>query len=127
MPDSQENNYPLHIDIVASSDSWDEVIANFRQAADVFGDIGPVVLEANHSVEDMIESLSEMIDIRHGEYPCRDGYGDYWYDPSGIHSANTGVCFICKQTTNRLDIDLHGFFCNSADCNNKVREDLESR
>ncbi len=65
------------------------------------------------------------VDIRHSEYPRRDGYGTYWYDSCGMHEETVHPCFMCDQPTHRLDINFHAYFCNSDECNEAVRLDLE--
>lgn len=145
MPDSQENNwehlgFTSEIEFVRSSESWDEAVAGFQAAVDSFRRIGPIVMEANDSMRNFIERQNQAnaaedqqiretqemaIDIRHGEYPGRDSYGTYWYDPSGFHSDEPHVCFICQRPTSRIDIDFHGAFCNSEECNEVIRIDLE--
>ncbi|ASR77901.1 hypothetical protein FDI38_gp065 [Streptomyces phage Peebs] len=107
---------------------------------DSYRRIGPVVIEASESLsrfsryieeadaaqeERIRETQAMAVDIRHGEYPGRDSYGTYWYDPSGFHSDDPHVCFICGRPTGRIDIDFHGAFCNSEECNEVIRQDLE--
>lgn len=105
MPDSQEN------DLGAS-------MRNMAEAARRMND-------AFLSIRETMEGPDMAIDIRHGEYPRWDGYGTYWYDSSGMYSEEPAPCFMCKQLTHRLDIDFHGYFCNSDACNEAVRKDLE--
>lgn len=66
-------------------------------------------------------------------YPYTDEYGYHWYDSSGFRqtiSTETGrkpvksPCFICHKLTDRVDIDYHGMFCNSEECNKQIDEDL---
>lgn len=66
-------------------------------------------------------------------YPYTDEYGYYWYDSSGFRQmigTETGrfpiksPCFICHKLTDRVDIDYHGMFCNSEECNEHIAEDL---
>ncbi len=69
-------------------------------------------------------------------YPYTDEYGYYWYDPSGFRQfivTETGSrltiqspCFICHTLTDRIDIDYHGVFCNSEECNKQIDDDLRS-
>lgn len=145
MPDSQENNwehlgFTSEVQFVRSSEEWDEIVSQFERAVESYRRIGPVVVEAAESftrfadaVEDsrvlednsIRETQAMAVDIRHGEYPGRDSYGTYWYDPSGFHSDDPHVCFICQRPTGRIDIDFHGAFCNSEECNEVIRLDLE--
>ncbi|QDH94069.1 hypothetical protein SEA_EVY_235 [Streptomyces phage Evy] len=145
MPDSQENEW-THLGFVSevefnrSVEDWDEIVAQFGRAAESYRRIGPAVLEVSESFDAFIAPLREIneaeeisiretedmaVDIRHGEYPGRDSYGTYWYDPSGFHSDDSLVCFICQRPTHRVDIDFHGAFCNSEECNEVIRLDLE--
>lgn len=94
-----------------------------RQLRPEFSGIHPQHYQAQASRIRETESMA--VDIRHGEYPHRDGYGTYWYDPSGFHSDDPHVCFICGRPTGRIDIDFHGAFCNSEECNEVIRLDLE--
>lgn len=141
VPDSQENDwqnlgFSSHVEFIRSSEEWDEIVEHFRRAVDSYRRIGPVVIEATESMTRMADSLDAedeliretqamAIDIRHTEYPKWDGYGTYWYDPSGFHSDDPHVCFICSRPTSRIDIDFHAAFCNSEECNDDVRRDLE--
>jgi hypothetical protein len=56
-------------------------------------------------------------------YPLVDDYGYYWYDMSGF-AGELGPCFICNRLVDRIDIDYHGNFCNSKECNDFIEEDL---
>lgn len=135
MPDSQENNwehlgFTSEAQFIRSSEEWDEIVEHFRQAVNSYRTMYLAVeltSESLQSFANTLESPAEdmAIDIRHGEYPGRDSYGTYWYDPSGFHSDEPHVCFICKQPTGRIDIDFHGAFCNSEECNEVIRLDLE--
>jgi hypothetical protein len=145
VPDSQENEWtPLgftsEVQFHRSVEEWDEIVAQFDRAIQSYRRVGPVVVEAtesfnsfrlafqeaNASQENAIRETEDMaVDIRHGEYPGRDSYGTYWYDPSGFHSDEPHVCFICQRPTGRIDIDFHGAFCNSEECNEVIRLDLE--
>jgi len=87
--------------------------------------LGPVAESAANSFNAFREAQDMAVDIRHNEYPMRDGYGTYWYDPSGMHSDEPGECFMCRKLTNRIDIDFHGYFCDSEECNEAIRKDLE--
>ncbi|ASN73279.1 hypothetical protein SEA_WARPY_249 [Streptomyces phage Warpy] len=145
MPDSQENEWQElgfvnHIEFHRSEEDWAEIVAQFERAMESYRRIGPVVVEASRAFEAIARPISEAsaeqeqliretesmaIDIRHGEYPRWDSYGTYWYDPSGLHSDDPHVCFICQRPTSRIDIDFHGAFCNSEECNEVIRLDLE--
>ncbi|AST15432.1 hypothetical protein SEA_SAMISTI12_247 [Streptomyces phage Samisti12] len=145
MPDSQGNEWQ-HLgftsepEFIRSNEEWDEIVEHFQRAVDSYRRIGPVVVEASESLsrfshyneeadaaqeERIRETQAMAVDIRHGEYPGRDSYGTYWYDPSGFHSDDPHVCFICGRPTGRIDIDYHGAFCNSEECNEVIRQDLE--
>jgi hypothetical protein len=145
VPDSQENEWThlgfnSEVQFQRSVEDWDEIVAQFEQAVESYRRVGPIIVEAtevinsftrafqesNASEENAIRETEAMaIDIRHGEYPGRDSYGTYWYDPSGFHSDEPHVCFICQRPTGRIDIDFHGAFCNSEECNEVIRLDLE--
>lgn len=67
-------------------------------------------------------------------YPYLDAYGYVWFDPSGfqqhVYINDTycpveSPCFVCGKLTERVDIDYHGVFCNSEECNEKITRDLE--
>lgn len=60
------------------------------------------------------------------EYPFTDKYGYTWYDMSGF-AGDVAPCFICNRLVDRIDIDYHGNFCNSKECNDFIAEDLERR
>ncbi|QBP30991.1 hypothetical protein KNU49_gp063 [Streptomyces phage EGole] len=145
MPDSQGNEwqrlgFTSEPEFIRSNEEWDEIVEHFQRAVDSYRRIGPVVIEASESLsrfsryieeadaaqeERIRETQAMAVDIRHGEYPGRDSYGTYWYDPSGFHSDDPHVCFICGRPTGRIDIDFHGAFCNSEECNEVIRIDLE--
>lgn len=145
MPDSQENNWERlgflsEVDFIISSESWDEAVHQFQEVVDACRRMEPAVAQAAESMriisnyveearqaqEERIRETEDMaVDIRHGEYPSWDSYGTYWYDPSGFHSDEPHVCFICGRPTGRIDIDFHGAFCNSEECNEVIRLDLE--
>ncbi|ASR76631.1 hypothetical protein SEA_TRIBUTE_241 [Streptomyces phage Tribute] len=145
MPDSQGNEwqrlgFTSEPEFIRSNEEWDEIVEHFQRAVDSYRRIGPVVIEASESLsrfsryieeadaaqeERIRETQAMAVDIRHGEYPGRDSYGTYWYDPSGFHSDDPHVCFICGRPTGRIDIDFHGAFCNSEECNEVIRQDLE--
>ncbi|WNN95561.1 hypothetical protein SEA_WATERMOORE_243 [Streptomyces phage Watermoore] len=145
MPDSQGNEwqrlgFTSEPEFIRSNEEWDEIVEHFQRAVDSYRRIGPVVVEASESLsrfsryieetdaaqeERIRETQAMAVDIRHGEYPGRDSYGTYWYDPSGFHSDDPHVCFICGRPTGRIDIDFHGAFCNSEECNEVIRQDLE--
>ena len=145
MPDSQENDwehlgFTNEIEFIRSTESWDEAIAGFEAVIASFRRAGPIIVDASDTMRNFITQQNEAdaleeeqiretqamaVDIRHGEYPGRDSYGTYWYDPSGFHSDEPHVCFICQRPTGRIDIDFHGAFCNSEECNEVIRLDLE--
>lgn len=145
MPDSQENDWEdlgflSEEDLIASRDAWDEAIASFEAVVRSFRNVQPAVERASENLRMIADAVAEAeeaqarsiretqsmaVDIRHGEYPRRDSYGTYWYDPSGFHSDEPHVCFICNRPTGRIDIDFHGAFCNSVECNEVIRQDLE--
>lgn len=56
-------------------------------------------------------------------YPYTDELGYTWTDMNGFQSE-VGPCFVCNLPTNRVDINFHGRFCNSKECNQKIEEDL---
>ena len=60
-------------------------------------------------------------------YPLVDGYGCVWIDPSGFleRNGNSESCFICNRKTNRIDIDYHGYFCDSYACNLTIDRNLK--
>lgn len=145
VPESQENEwehlgFANEIELIESSESWDAAVAGFQAAIESFGRLRTVTVRVEDSMRQFIELQRETaaeeeqriresqemaIDIRHGEYPGRDSYGTYWYDPSGFHSDDPHVCFICHRPTCRIDIDFDGAFCNSEECNEVIRLDLE--
>ncbi|QJD50960.1 hypothetical protein KNV00_gp059 [Streptomyces phage Bmoc] len=146
MPDSQENEwedlgYTTEVNIEIPEIDWDAFREAMNNLSDSIRAIRPQMeeqvrrlrLEFNgvHSIHSeyqirrIRESESMAVDIRHGEYPSWDSYGTYWYDPSGFHSDEPHVCFICSRPTGRIDIDFHGAFCNSEECNEVIRQDLE--
>lgn len=60
--------------------------------------------------------------------PWIDPLGFKWVsqeDTCGMYSDEAYPCFICKKDTHRLDINFHGYFCNSRACNDKIGEELE--
>lgn len=132
MPDSQENEWrdlghTSEVNLTLPEIDWEGMAMALRDLTEAFRAIRPVVVEGTLS-EQQVERIQETqmaIDTRHGEYPRRDGDGTYWYDPSTLHTDESGVCFICKRPTNRLDIDYHGHFCGSEECNDFIRQDLE--
>lgn len=138
MPDSQESDwralgFTSEVEFIEAEDEWEAVSAAFQRGLDAQRSIGPIALAAGDSLRQFANMLNEEpayvnspIDIRHGDYPRHDSYGDYWYDASGLHSNDAGACFTCKRPTHRMDIDLHGFFCNSTECNDKYREQIEA-
>ncbi|AXH67389.1 hypothetical protein SEA_WOFFORD_255 [Streptomyces phage Wofford] len=113
MPSSQENEDAAAV--------VERITAALNQIAESFERLS--LIEA--SFADIREVMETAVDIRHNEYPMRDGYGTYWYDPSGFHADSEGECFMCKNLTSRIDIDYHGYFCDSHDCNEAVRKELE--
>ena len=145
MPDSQENDwerlgFTSEVQFVRSSEDWDEIVAHFERAVESYRRVGPIIVEATETLQGFTDALQSSnaaeeesiretqamaVDVRHGEYPGRDSYGTYWYDPSGFHSDEPHVCFICGRPTGRIDIDFHGAFCNSEECNEVIRLDLE--
>ena len=60
---------------------------------------------------------------REFKYPYTDEYGYTWYDMSGFQ-GEVGPCFICNRLVDRVDIDFHGHFCNSKECNQQIEDDL---
>ncbi len=148
MPDSQENEWEdlgytseVNLNIEIPEIDWDalrEAMNNLSESIRAirpqmedrvrclrpeFSGLHPV--HSEYQVRRIRESESMAVDVRHGEYPGRDSYGTYWYDPSGFHSDDPHVCFICGRPTGRIDIDFHGAFCNSEECNEVIRQDLE--
>ena len=128
MPSSQENEWePLgfinqEVDLTETTNRMvellDSLVASFEQ-------MGPVVNRFGESMQAFRERNDMAVDIRHSEYPRRDGYGTYWYDSCGMHEETVHPCFTCDQPTHRLDINFHAYFCNSDECNEAVRLDLE--
>lgn len=59
------------------------------------------------------------------EFPYVDEYGGMWLDHSGWYKERAQPCFICKKPTHRLDIDYHGYYCMSTECEDFIRKDLE--
>ena len=57
------------------------------------------------------------------KYPYTDEYGYTWYDMGGF-AGEVGPCFICNRLVDRIDIDYHGHFCNSEECNQQIMDDL---
>jgi hypothetical protein len=104
---------------------WERVAEELVTLRDRMREIGPVAEAASISLNAFREAQDMALGIRHSEYPMRDGYGTYWYDPSGFHGDHEENCFICGEFTNRVDIDYHGYFCNSDECNEVIRKDLE--
>lgn len=58
-------------------------------------------------------------------YPYMDDVGYTWIDPGGFflrflfmgkEAVQKAPCFICNRMTQRIDIDYHGYFCNSWPC-----------
>lgn len=130
MQNSQENEWESpesHVESIRDADYWDEVVENFQRAIRAFDSLHVPANAAGSAMRGWAaQSGEEMaIDIRHSEYPKWDSYGTYWYDPSGFHSDDPHVCFICERPTSRVDIDFHAAFCGSEECNNRVRQDLE--
>lgn len=142
MPDSQENEwqpigYITDVEmgpVQETNVDFEEAAAVLRRAADSLQNMRVLSIEVAGRVTELMDSLfpqeiretqAMAVDIRHGEYPSWDSYGTYWYDPSGFHSDDPHVCFICGRPTGRIDIDFHGAFCNSEECNEVIRLDLE--
>lgn len=50
-----------------------------------------------------------------------DEAGTVWLDAYGIKAQNSGPCIICGRQTNRVDINLMSFFCNTLACNQDSR------
>ncbi|QNN98457.1 hypothetical protein SEA_LILMARTIN_249 [Streptomyces phage LilMartin] len=148
MPDSQENEWEdlgytseVNPNIEIPEIDWDALRDAMNSLSDSIRALRPQMEEqvrrlrpefngvhpahSEYQVRRIRESESMAVDIRHGEYPGRDSYGTYWYDPSGFHSDDPHVCFICNRPTGRIDIDYHGAFCNSEECNEVIRQDLE--
>lgn len=150
MPDSQENDWEdigytndVNIDFQIPDIDWDAMRTAMETLTESFRAIRPQMEESfrrmtlspdfsgvhpchsENQVRRIRETQEMAVDIRHGEYPGRDSYGTYWYDPSGFHSDEPHVCFICNRPTGRIDIDFHGAFCNSEECNEVIRLDLE--
>ncbi|QGH76505.1 hypothetical protein SEA_DAUBENSKI_238 [Streptomyces phage Daubenski] len=139
MPNSQENEpRPDDLNIVLPEIDWEGMAEAIRDMAEAFRAIRPQLDESFQRIGPessgvhplhqarLINEVEDMaVDIRHGEYPRRDGDGTYWYDPSTLHTDEPGICFMCKAPTHRLDIDYHGHFCGSDECNEAVVRDLE--
>lgn len=148
MPDSQENDWEdigyasdINLNIEIPEIDWDAMRAALEGLTESFRAIRPRIEEqirligpefsgvlpqhSEYQVRRIRETEQMAVDIRHGEYPGRDSYGTYWYDPSGFHSDEPHVCFICQRPTGRIDIDFHGAFCNSEECNEVIRLELE--
>ncbi|ASR77463.1 hypothetical protein FDI36_gp058 [Streptomyces phage NootNoot] len=149
MPNSQENEWQ---DVGHTTDEglsvnipeidWEAMTEALRDLTEAFRAIRPQMEESFRRIdpefsgvhplhhENQVRRIRETedmaVDIRHGEYPRRDGDGTYWYDPSTLHTDEPGVCFMCKTPTHRLDIDYHGHFCGSDECNEAIRRDLEA-
>lgn len=127
MPGSQENRwhgFRSEAEYIEAQHTWDGVVRAFERVVNSFRGMRPVVVEAESSIRDYNTALQEdpVLDLRRGEYPGWDGYGTYWYDRTGIHSNAAGVCFVCRTSTQRMDIDLRRHFCNSAECNRQIAE-----
>jgi hypothetical protein len=137
VPDSQENEFNIpEVD-------WDAIRTAMETLTESFCAIRPQMEEnfrrmslspdfdgvhpvhSEYQIRRIRETENMAIDIRHGEYPVRSITVTYWYDPSGFHSDDSLVCFICQRPTSRIDIDFHGAFCNSEECNEVIRLDLE--
>lgn len=64
------------------------------------------------------------------KFPHTDDDGVVWLDPQGFDNVlgrdnwGPGPCFICKKETSRVDVNYMTFFCNSAECNAKIIDEL---
>jgi hypothetical protein len=58
-------------------------------------------------------------------FPYTDEYGFVWMDHSGWLVDKAEPCFICKTPTKRLDVGYQGHYCNSSQCEETIRKDLE--
>lgn len=59
-------------------------------------------------------------------YPYTDEAGFTWIDRSGMLTEEKYPCFMCKRPTTRVDIDFHGYFCNSYACNLQIDQELKN-
>jgi hypothetical protein len=129
VPEFEENDWELagyatEADFQLDQADWERVAESFARMTESFARIQAAVQDAQLSINSF-RGDDMAVDIRRSEYPMTDGYGTYWYDPSGMHSNEPGECFMCKKLTNRIDIDFHGYFCDSDECNEQIRIDLE--
>jgi hypothetical protein len=62
-------------------------------------------------------------------YPFKDEYGCTWFNSNSMipNIAHKEPCFICGRPTYTIDVDYHGFFCNSYVCNLVISFDLEGQ
>lgn len=122
MPGSQENRwhgFRSEVEYIRAQDTWDGLTRAFQPVINSFREIGPVVNEAEDSIE-AFNRLTQQDNTT--EYPRWDSYHTYWYDAYGIYHRTEGLCFVCNQSTHRLDITLDKMFCNSLECNRQAAQ-----
>lgn len=129
MPNSRENEWSIlgfnsEAEFVQANINWEQMIADFMRMRDAINRMVPVLERAAQIIRENQGANVMAVDIRHSEFPRRDGDGTYWYDPSTFHGER-GRCFICRELTHRIDIDYHGHFCGSDECNAEIIRDLE--